>query len=163
MKKKKRHYYLLVIILGCVALAFAWQWETINLRMSVKANWGKKLPLFMHVTDIQSNQGFGGDGEVYAIVSYRGTMSLTELKSHDVNKQDVFLNQRHGSGMLSQKEMEQINTEISSLGQNLFDTVEYDEWLKEEQYYSFNEKIKNWCYFLNDKKNHRLYIVMNFM
>lgn len=163
MKKKKRHYYLLVIILGCVALAFAWQWKTINLRMSVKANWGKKLPLFLHVTDIQSNQGFGGDGEVYAIVSYRGRMSLTELKSHDVNKQDVFWDQRHGSGMLSKKEMEQINTEISSLGQNLFDTVEYDEWLKEEQYYSFNEKIKNWCYFLNDKKNHRLYIVMKFM
>lgn len=140
-----------------------WQWKTIEIRMSVKANWGKKLPFFIHVLDIQSNQGFGGDGEVYAIVSYRGEVVLTELLSNNASKNNVVFNETYSIGMLSQEETEQINIGMEALAPNVLDFVEYDEWVKEERYYISNKKIKDWCYFLNDKTNQQLYILMKFM
>ena len=162
MQKRRCYSIFLVIVIGVIAFV-GWQSKTIGIWFSMRANLGKNLPVMCHVTDSQSTQGFGGDGEVYAMISYWGEVSLEEWETEASNVRGMKLIQKYGTDSLDEITIEKINDSLKEIRPNVLESVSYSEWFQMGKYYENNETIRDICYVLNDTKEHKLYVIMNFM
>lgn len=161
---KKYRCYVWLLTIGMLIVIFsAWQWGTIGIWMSMRANWGIDLPLLIHAKESHSTQGFGGDGELCAVITYCGEVSLKDWNCYSSNDEEQRFMQTYGTKQLDEVSFEKINNSLENSAPDFLKSVSYSEWLQIEKYYICNDSIRDYCYILNDTEKRKLYIVMNFM